>query len=728
VTARISLALTLHNHQPVGNFGWVIEEVYEKAYRPMVEALERHPAVRLGLHYTGPLLEWLVAERPELIDRLRTLQARGQVEILGGGLYEPVLAALPVRDRLDQLTRMADAVDELFGRRPGGAWLAERVWEPDLPAALDAAGYRWTILDDAHFLAAGLTEDELWGHFVTEDQGRTVAVFGTPQALRYRIPFGSVEDVIGWLRSQATDAGDRLAVMGDDGEKFGAWPTTWEHCWGGIAWVDRFFEALAANADWLATALPSAWVAGHRPRGRIYLPTASYAEMGEWVLPPEDARAFGESLRQARAEGAPHARWLRGGFWRNFQVRYREVNDLHKQMLRVSGKVAAMADGADRDRARDHLHRGQSNDCYWHGLFGGVYISHLRQATLAHLVAAEDVADAELRPGARAETADLDFDGLDDVLLADEGQVVTVDVAEGAGIGGWDVRAARHALTAVMRRRPEAYHARLVEHDAGGGTDNRATSIHRATRSKEPGLGLHLVHDPYERRSGLVRFLHPDATPREFAAAAALELGDFIDGEFAIEDLRAGRLLVARLGQVAAADGPTAVLVERAMTLGGSRLAPTLLVELVVANRGARTVSARVGLEWAITMLGGGGNPAAWWQVDDRRMRHDEPGEAAGIATIGQGNDHIGLALTSTLDPAGDTWWAPIETVSNSEAGFERVYQGAVFLASWRLELPPGERAAYRLEQRVAVRQDRAAEEAAGWWPPFRAIPERVKP
>src|SRR5258706_1809509 len=150
MTRRISLALTLHNHQPVGNFGWVFAEVFERAYEPMIEAIERHPGIRLGLHYTGPLLEWLQAEQPAFIGRLRSLVERGQVEILGGGLYEPVLVALPEPDRIAQLQRMADAVEDLFGRRPAGAWLAERVWEPDVPASLAAGGYAWTILEDAH--------------------------------------------------------------------------------------------------------------------------------------------------------------------------------------------------------------------------------------------------------------------------------------------------------------------------------------------------------------------------------------------------------------------------------------------------------------------------------------------------------------------------------------------------------------------------------------------------
>src|SRR5262249_10131168 len=146
VTRRISLALTLHNHQPIGNFGWVFGEVFEHAYKPMVEALARHPTVRVGLHYTGPLLEWLRAGRPAFIAARRDGVGGGECAIVGGGRCEPVLASLPERDRVGQLTQMADTVEATFGRRPSGAWLAERVWEPDVPTSLATAGYGWTIL------------------------------------------------------------------------------------------------------------------------------------------------------------------------------------------------------------------------------------------------------------------------------------------------------------------------------------------------------------------------------------------------------------------------------------------------------------------------------------------------------------------------------------------------------------------------------------------------------
>ncbi|HEX6868252.1 MAG TPA: alpha-amylase/4-alpha-glucanotransferase domain-containing protein, partial [Candidatus Limnocylindrales bacterium] len=716
--------------QPVGNFGWVLAEVFEQAYEPMVAALERHPTVRLSLHYTGPLLEWLRRERPEFIDRVAALAARDQVEILGGGYYEPVLASLPERDRIGQLRRMGDELEALFGRRPLGAWLAERVWEPDLPTSLVAGGYDWTILDDAHFRAASIPAEAHWGPYSTDDQGQLIRVFGTEQGLRYRIPFREVDEVIDYLREHATEAGERIGMMGDDGEKFGAWPTTWEHCWGKRRWVDRFFEALEANADWLTTTTPSAWLTEHLPIGRVYIPTGSYEEMGEWALPADESLEFTALLKEAKEEKRPEARWLRGAFWRNFQVKYREINDLHKQMLRVSDAVEAMADGPDKERALDHLYQGQSNDCYWHGLFGGVYIGHMRLATYHHLIAAEDLADSAAGRLDAADIVDLDLDGQGDVRLAGPGQVVAMDLTEGAGIGGWDVRAARHALTAVMRRRPEAYHQTLRDHEAaaahdtggGEGGSDAPASIHEIVTAKEADLSRRIHYDSYERRSGLVRFLAPGTSADEWATGRAVELGDALDGSYELTELAAGRLVVTRRATVrsARAGGSrgssranAAVDVTKTVVIGGSRLEPSLVLSVIIVNEGRHAIDATLGLEWTIMLLGGGGNPAAWIEVDGVRGSHDGSGAAGSTSSFAQGNDAVGLSIETALSEPASLWWAPVETVSNSEGGFERVYQGAGFLASWPLSLAPGAARTVTMRHAVTATRDYADEERA---------------
>ncbi|HSS36130.1 MAG TPA: alpha-amylase/4-alpha-glucanotransferase domain-containing protein, partial [Patescibacteria group bacterium] len=725
---RITLALVLHNHQPVGNFGWVIAEAYERAYQPMVAALERHPGVHIGLHYTGPLLDWIRAERPEFLDRLAALVGRDQVELLGGGYYEPVLAAIPERDRVRQLVRMADEVERIGGRRPAGMWLAERVWEPALPTSIVDGGYRWTIVDDTHFRAAGL-DSELWGPYITDDQGRLLTVFGSQTRLRYAIPFGPVEDLIDQLVTEATPAGERLALMGDDGEKFGAWPDTNDHCWGPDGWVERFFTALEAEPR-IQTTTPTAWLQTHRTVGRIYLPTSSYLEMGEWVLPADQGSAFAAALHEAQRSGAPWGRWLRGGFWRNFQVKYREVNDLHKQMLRASAKVDAMPAGASADLARDHLLRGQSNDCYWHGVFGGIYIAHMRLATHEHLIAAEDLADLAgsratgLDPVAVAsetvtELIDADLDGEDDVLMATAGQLVVIDPSEGGGIGTWDIRAVRHALTAVMRRRPEAYHARLLDlvpNPADGPTDANAgatvATIHDVVRSREPGLAERIHYDAYERRSGLVHLLAPGTTAAAFADGLAVERGDAVDGSYDVVTLEPGVVIVAR---DVVLDQPAGVVrVEKRFAIGGDRRRPTLDLDVTIENRSTSPVRLDLGVEWALTMLGGGANPAAYYRVGAARLTHDSTGRYDDLGAIASGNDDIGIEVAMAIEPAATAWWSPIETISNSEFGFERIYQGSALVFVWPLDLPPGERRSVSVRSVVEATVDRSPDELAG--------------
>jgi len=721
VTRRIALSLVIHNHQPVGNFGWVLDEVHATAYEPMIGALEGHPGVRVGLHYSGPLLEWLLAERPRTIERLQALVARGQVEILGGGWTEPVLVALPERDRIAQLRRMSEEVERIFGRRPRGAWLAERVWEPSLPADLAHGGYEWTILDDNHLRAASVGEDDMWSAFSTDDQGERLTIFGTEQGLRYRIPFGAVDDLIGYLRDHATEDGRRVGMMGDDGEKFGSWPTTWEHCWGSGAWVDRCFAALEANAGWLTTTTPSGWLDHEPPAGRIYVPTGSYVEMTEWALPAGEAVAFHTALAAARAEGRPEARFLRGGFWRNFQARYREIDDLHKQMLRTSSKVADMADGPTKARAIDHLQRGQSNDCYWHGLFGGIYLVHMRLATLSHLIAAEDLADADARArmptgGATPDGArltDWDLDGIDEALLAGPAQVLAVDLAEGAGISSWDVRASRIPLLAVMRRRPESYHERLAAHERAGGStpdaDGGIVSIHEIVKVKEPGLSALLHYDDHERRSALVRILAPGARPDDMRRGEEVDLVP-VEAPWGLDHLADGELTVSRQA------GPLAL--TRRLRCGGDRGRPWLEVEVEVVNRGPQPLVADLGLEWNFCLSGGGGNPAAWYEAAAEpggaaeRTRHDASADLPRAERIACGNDHDGVRVDITLAPSGRATWFPIETVSNSEAGFERVYQGSALLLRWPLALAAGGTASAALRLDVTEMRDRAAEEA----------------
>src|SRR5215470_5512712 len=163
VPPKFHLSLLIHAHQPVGNFEDVLERCYRQGYLPFLKLLEKRPRIRVALHYSGPLL--------------RSLVERRQVELVGGGFYEPILAVIPPEDQREQIERLSSYLELHFGQRPSGAWLAERVWEPQLPYALASAQVAYTLVDDFHFLSAGFEAPELFGAYQAEDRGKAVRLF-----------------------------------------------------------------------------------------------------------------------------------------------------------------------------------------------------------------------------------------------------------------------------------------------------------------------------------------------------------------------------------------------------------------------------------------------------------------------------------------------------------------------------------------------------------------------
>ena len=147
----INLLFAVHNHQPVGNFDRVFREGWEKCYAPFLEALERHPQFRISLHYSGSLLEWLEAHQPDFLTRLRALTSRGQVELISGGFYEPLLPFIPEKDAIGQVRLLNQYLQNKIGCHPRGFWLAERVWSTTLPKTLSATDLKYTLVDDSHF-------------------------------------------------------------------------------------------------------------------------------------------------------------------------------------------------------------------------------------------------------------------------------------------------------------------------------------------------------------------------------------------------------------------------------------------------------------------------------------------------------------------------------------------------------------------------------------------------
>ncbi|HEX7550232.1 MAG TPA: hypothetical protein VF579_06625 [Candidatus Methylomirabilis sp.] len=165
--AGVRFVLGVHAHQPVGNFPEVFSETYRRSYVPFLDVLSEFPQIPFAYHISGVLFDWLEQAHQEYLDRLAGLIARGQLELLTGGYYEPIVTAIPDADKVGQIERMTAYLKRRFGVTARGMWLAERVWEPHLAKPLAEAGVEYVILDDNHFRSAGLSDEALTGYYLT---------------------------------------------------------------------------------------------------------------------------------------------------------------------------------------------------------------------------------------------------------------------------------------------------------------------------------------------------------------------------------------------------------------------------------------------------------------------------------------------------------------------------------------------------------------------------------
>ncbi|MBE7559055.1 DUF1926 domain-containing protein [bacterium] len=705
----ISLILGVHNHQPLGNFQSVFERSYPKGYAPFLSVLSEFPEIKFCVHNTGILYDWYEERHPDYLARLSDLAGRGQVEVLAGGYYEPILPVIPETHRLGQIKKLSQRVKELFGRAPETLWMTERVWEPHLPSSLVRAGIRAVLMDDTHFKLSGLSDADLLGYYITEDVGLGLAAFPIDKQLRYTIPFREPDETIAYLRNLADESGERLVVMVDDGEKFGIWPGT--HQWVyEEGWLRRFLSRLTEEREWLHTTTFSEALARLRPLGVVYLPTASYAEMMTWALPAEASRAL-ENV-QHECPDAEYQRFLRGGFWRNFLAKYPEANDMHKKMLWLSERTAKLK-AAQQKPILDWIWRGQCNCAYWHGLFGGTYLNHLRVETWRNLLSAEcalDAAEGGPADGIEIEHEPLSASGDARLRVRSRDLSLVLNLSAGGSLLELSDKRLQFNLCNTMTRRPEAYHDKLralpQQPPASG-----VASIHDIVKVKEAGLAEKLIYDRYRRVSLIEHFLPSECALDDWVGLTYRELGDFATGAWKWEagPVREGMrgVLLSRLGAVEADGQGLPVRVEKRLRLP-SRGAE-LLVEYRIINESPTRLDALFGSEWGFS-LQAGNTPDRYYVIEGADLGDDNRlgsvGETPDVRRFSLREDWLGLAVEVELEHPARLWRCPVETVSNSEDGFERVYQSSVVLPLWRLNLAAGEAWSGKIVLTLAARRE----------------------
>lgn len=588
---------------------------------------------------------------------------------------------------------MNEFIKNRFGYDPKGLWLTERVWEPGLAKPIAEAGIDYITVDDYHFLGAGMNQDELVGSFITEEQGFPLKIFPINQNLRYAIPFKDPNETIEYLKKFATEDGTNAIVMADDGEKFGVWPGTHEVVFT-KNWLKYFFTKLEENKEWLKTTTFSKYNQNNPPKGRTYLPTASYFEMSEWSLPGEIGEKFEGFVHEFENQGRFEdlKPFFKGGMWRNFLSIYGESNWMQKKLQHLSDKINAVNSSkltANEkkllEKANYHMWKGSCNCTYWHGIFGGLYLPHLRHAVYQEMIISEKYLDQIEKPKKlEILEKDFDIDGYDEILIKNDELQLVVSPAKGGIIEELSIRNKNFNVLNTLKRYKEAYHAKV--HLAYEDNANDSGSIHDLVLAKEEGLDQYLNYDNHDRKMLVDHFINKNVTLDQLQRVEYFEDSDFIESKFDYQiDKRGKKIIMTKVGWVNW---------QKIEMVKEIRIRKNVLeFYYKLKNSGKEENTFLFGPEFNFAMLGGD-SPDRYYFSTEKTLEGTaliSKNIEKNIKSLSVVNEYDGFKLEVKTEEAADYWRFPVETVSLSEAGFERVYQSSVVIPFYDIKLAAGE-------------------------------------
>lgn len=635
---RLNFVFGLHFHQPTGQLKYINERIFEKSYLLLLDVFKKFSDLKFTVHISGPLLLYLRENHPEYLEELFRLGDIGTVEFMAGSIGEAILPLLPYEDRVKQITRYLELFEQLSGFRPRGAWLPERVWEPHLPSLFGKTGIEYVFIDDSTLTKTGHDKEKSFYAWNVEDGGEVVKVFFIDAGIRYILPWEHPDKVIEYFRRMGGGE-DRVVVWGSDAEKFGEWMDPGHSKW----WLEEFLNKMRAVRHEVQLTTPSEYLRNYGVKGLMYLDTGSYDKMLEWSR----------------------------GFFRNFLVKYAESNNMHKKMLYVRKKMIEAGE-LERELELDYL-LAQCNDAYWHGLFGGVYLAHLRQAIYEKLIRVEREVEEKSgyysRGGRIVKTLDFDYDGADELIVETPVQNLYIELGDGGTLFEYDYKkpGLEHNLQDTMTRYPEPY-------------------------LNKPGFNP----DWYRRVSWRIHFWGPETSLWDWINNTPFkDMSDIALKKHALSVASGGDELILRaIGNIYVFGRPeTSVLVEKRIRL----LPRGHVVKYVVENIGERPVEARVGLEYHVAWkINRDVEVSPVYELDGEEKEVTHPNARRGRVLRVVSNAYPPVALKAGRDL--DIWATMLTSYSRTEKGFLEMPQGLAIMFGEKVVLNPGTRLEYEVE------------------------------
>jgi hypothetical protein len=367
MAGKLNIIVGAHFHVPYGAGDEEFEKVYTLRLRPFISSLFKFPKIQGTLHCSGVLFNWLERMHPEFLMFIEDLVTAKQVEILGGGFYEPLFSVIPQQDRIGQVELLTTYLRKRFGKKPQGCWIPAMDWEQNLVVSLANCGMAYTFLSESQFALAGLSGKDLYTPCISEDQGKLITVFPVQGQTGVPVWDNKPREALEKMAAALPAGRDRLVsifpgpgrVLPETPGQSGELRIQEE---AELFWQE-LFEGLSSCVSFLEFTTPGRYLKGRKDLTRACFPSSM--------------------------ERAGNGNRI---FLRQYLLEYPEANGIYSKMI-FSHTLANQLRG-DKSRKRtalEELWKAQGIDVFYPAESGGIYRPSIRRSAYKALLEAEKI-------------------------------------------------------------------------------------------------------------------------------------------------------------------------------------------------------------------------------------------------------------------------------------------------------------------------------------------------
>lgn len=378
----------------------VIESDYQSVYKPLVKFLYSHPEFSFSFSFSGYQLQFFRKRKTEFCTILKELINRKQVEILGGGFYDPVLPLLSPVDRNGQIDLMSGEIRQTLGKRPRGITLFADCWDSSLVGSLQTCGIEYVLLDS--FLIPSTKHKYL--PLIMHDFGKSIQIFPTYDNLKPSTEV-EIESYILNLVKTVERAEKKNNFIGHAPERIVNISLTHENVLRLIEgdFFEKFHDYISKTQECrLRTIVPTQYNKNPGVQIPAYIPAGINGSIAKWI-----SRAF--------TEIAPKQNEYRTVY--DFMETYPQAHSLNNRIMYVSMLINQFKkDKMRKNAAREKLWHAQNGTgllCTSKGAFSN---SRYRQQSYKYLMEAEKILRTEDSFKEAVNCFDYNYDGLNEYV------------------------------------------------------------------------------------------------------------------------------------------------------------------------------------------------------------------------------------------------------------------------------------------------------------------------